>query len=93
MVYSVVSYTVEVNGAFDVVGAAVVGAAVVVVVGFEVDVLVLVDEVEVAVGFEVDVLVVLVEEVEELVVGVEVGSSKQEQAELTLSGLSLQFSR
>jgi hypothetical protein len=88
MVYSVVSYTVEVNGAFDV-----VGAAVVVVVGFEVDVLVLVDEVEVAVGFEVDVLVVLVEEVEELVVGVEVGSSKQEQAELTLWGLSLQFSR
>jgi hypothetical protein len=77
MVYSVVSYTVEVNGAFDV-----VGAVVVVVVGFEVDVLV--DEV-----LDADE----VEEEEELEVGVEVGSSKQEQAELTLSGLSLQFSR
>jgi hypothetical protein len=98
MVYSVVSYTVEVTGAFEL-----VGAVVVVVVGFEVDVLVLVDEAEIEVGFEVDVLVdevevvvlvVLVEEgEEELVAGVEVGSSKQEQAELTLSGLSLQFSR
>ena len=37
MVYSVVSYTVEVTGAFEV-----VGAVVVTVVGFEVDVLVLV---------------------------------------------------
>ena len=52
------------------------------------------DEVDVDVGFEVDVLVDEVEEgEEELDVGVEVGSSKQEQAELTLSGLSLQFSR
>jgi hypothetical protein len=79
MVYSVVSYTVDVTGAF-----VVVGAVVVVVVGFEVDVLV--DEAD-----------VLLEEVEEelvvLVAGVEVGSSKQEHAELTLSGLSLQFSR
>ena len=74
MVYSVVSYTVEVNGAFDV-----VGTVVVVVVGFEVDVLL--EEVEVE------------EELVVLVVGAEVGSSKQEQAELTLSGLSLQFSR
>jgi hypothetical protein len=75
MVYSVVSYTAEVNGAFDV-----VGAVVAVVVGFKVDVLVLVASVE-------------EEEEEELTVGVEVGSSKQEQAELTLSGLSPQFSR
>jgi hypothetical protein len=74
MVYSVVSYTVEVNGAFDV-----VGTVVVVVVGFEVDVLL--EEVEVE------------EELVVLVAGAEVGSSKQEQAELTLSGLSLQFSR
>jgi hypothetical protein len=90
MIYSVVSYTVEVPGTFDV-----VGAAVVVVVGFEVDVLVIlvVDEIDVDVGFEVDVLVVLAEEEEELVVGAEVGSSKQEQAELTLTGLPLQFSR
>jgi hypothetical protein len=73
MVYSVVSYTVEVTGTFVVVGATVVAV----------------------VDFEVDALVVLAEEEkeEELVVGTEEGSSKQEQAELTLTGLPLQFSR